>query len=181
MFWSLFVIVVVSSRLAFSWGCLRLPCFALCSLPRGSFSYLVLNTNTPLNFFVVGLFLVWFAFWVHSAWFGWFILGLVNLSCFGVWLLLLPCFLYVAPCSPLYLRLVWGGLQDPEAERNGPSKELMDRLRGEESGKDHFTYIVLTLRNQHIEVRETVYTDGAEGRKGGGEEGKKGREGGSDT
>ena len=52
------------------------------------------------------------------------------------------------------------GVQDPEAERNGPSKELMDRLRGEESGKDHFTYIVLTLRNQHVEVRDGSHKGG---------------------
>lgn len=43
-------------------------------------------------------------------------------------------------------------MQSPEAERNGPSKELLDRLRAEEVGKDHFTYIVLTLRDQHVEV-----------------------------
>ena len=43
-------------------------------------------------------------------------------------------------------------MQSPEAERNGPSKELLDRLRAEEIGKKHFTYIVLTLRDQHVEV-----------------------------
>lgn len=39
-----------------------------------------------------------------------------------------------------------------ESERNTPLKELLDRLRAEEVGKDHFTYIVLTLRDQHVEV-----------------------------
>eukprot|EP00903_Cladosiphon_okamuranus_P018047 g16608.t1 len=41
--------------------------------------------------------------------------------------------------------------ESTEAERSGPSKELLDRLRAEEVGKDHFTYIVLTLRDQHVE------------------------------
>ncbi|CAM9801347.1 unnamed protein product [Pylaiella littoralis] len=39
----------------------------------------------------------------------------------------------------------------PETEENGPEKELLDRLRAEEVGKSHFTYIVLTLRDQHLE------------------------------
>ncbi|CAM9668951.1 unnamed protein product, partial [Ectocarpus sp. 12 AP-2014] len=41
--------------------------------------------------------------------------------------------------------------EDPESERNGPSNELLERLRAEEVGKSHFTYIVLTLRNKHVE------------------------------
>ncbi|CAM9280554.1 unnamed protein product [Ascophyllum nodosum] len=39
----------------------------------------------------------------------------------------------------------------PESEVHGPAKELMDRLRAEEWGKSHFTYIVLALRDQHVE------------------------------
>eukprot|EP00752_Nemacystus_decipiens_P004173 g3816.t1 len=41
--------------------------------------------------------------------------------------------------------------ESTEAEKNAPSKDLLDRLRSEEVGKDHFTYIVLTLRDQHVE------------------------------
>ncbi|CAM9825307.1 unnamed protein product [Scytosiphon promiscuus] len=41
--------------------------------------------------------------------------------------------------------------EGPEAERNGPSIELLDRLRAEEVGKSQFTYIILTLRDQHVE------------------------------
>lgn len=47
-------------------------------------------------------------------------------------------------------------LQSPETEENGPEKELLDRLRAEEVGKSHFTYIVLTLRDQHLEVSHSV-------------------------
>lgn len=43
-------------------------------------------------------------------------------------------------------------IQDPEAERTGASKELLDRLKAEEIGKSSFTYIVLTLRDKHVEV-----------------------------
>ena len=43
-------------------------------------------------------------------------------------------------------------MQGPQAEINDPSKDLLDRLRAEEIGKDHFTYIVLALRDQHVEV-----------------------------
>ncbi|CAM9694050.1 unnamed protein product [Ectocarpus sp. 12 AP-2014] len=41
--------------------------------------------------------------------------------------------------------------EGPEAERNGPAHELLGRLRAEEVGKSHFTYVVLTLRDQHVE------------------------------
>lgn len=44
--------------------------------------------------------------------------------------------------------------QGPESERNGPAQELLDRLREEEAGNSHFTYIVLALRDQHVEVRQ---------------------------
>lgn len=43
-------------------------------------------------------------------------------------------------------------LQGPEAERNGPSTDMLNRLRADEVGKSQFTYIVLTLRDQHVEV-----------------------------
>ncbi|CAM9736650.1 unnamed protein product, partial [Ectocarpus sp. 12 AP-2014] len=41
--------------------------------------------------------------------------------------------------------------EDPESERNGPSNELLERLRAEEVGNSQFTYIVLTLRDKHVE------------------------------
>lgn len=47
--------------------------------------------------------------------------------------------------------------QSPEVEQNGPLKELLDRLRAEEVGKSHFTYIVLTLRDQHVEVGYPIF------------------------
>lgn len=35
------------------------------------------------------------------------------------------------------------------------SKELLNRLRAQETDGSHFTYIVLTLRKEHLEVRPT--------------------------
>lgn len=43
-------------------------------------------------------------------------------------------------------------VQDSEIERSGSLAELLKRLQREEVGKRHFTYIVLTLREQHVEV-----------------------------
>lgn len=62
--------------------------------------------------------------------------------------------LFCAPRCPVPSTLAPRMAQHPEAERNGPAKELLDRLRAEEAGKQHFTYIILTLRDQHVEVKQ---------------------------